>query len=257
MQEMVFATLIGLAGLAVLWLLTRSRGGVRSVVGLSKPRTLTLLIGLSNSGKTTLLSRLVFGKDSTSTVETASSMGPNRVTLPTGHVVVDYPGHRRLRRDVYPLLEEAKQVVVVVDAETIQDDAALGAMALAELICDIFQSSAFHGVKQVLFACTKRDKATSFRATAVKKILETEMSRLLSTRSGSVGSINSIQNVATKVSKESAAARQNDHCALFVNEDGKFSFSTLAVPVTFEDVSSFDADGCASTEPVEKFIDDA
>ena len=250
MDSTVIAVLAGLLGLAVFWFFTRS-GAVRTAVGLERPRTLHLMVGLVNSGKTTLIARLI-GQQGP--LECVSSMVPNRATLPSGQVVVDYPGHRRLRREVFSVLEEAKKVVVVVDTESIQDDRDEGAQALSELVCDLFQSKAFKGVTAVLFACTKRDSVTSFRAVAVKKLLENEMTHQLSTRSGTVGSIGAIQNVKTKTTRESNAARADDACMLFLNEDGKFSFGDLSVPVTFVEVSGVDNSDGLSADAVAQFL---
>lgn len=249
------AILLGLAGLAVFWFITRS-GTVRTTVGLTRPRTLHLLAGLVGSGKTAMLARLL-GNPGPAALETVSSMAANRAVV-GGVPLVDYPGHRRLRREIFSVLEEAKKLVLVVDSETIQDDRDEGAQALSELVVDLFQSKAFKGVGSVLFACTKQDKVTSFKAVAVRRFLEKEITLQLSTRSGTVGSIGAIQNVKTKETRESIAAKADDACALFLNADGKFLFDDMAMPIKFVEVSSVDnVDNLSlflSLEPVTQFL---
>jgi signal recognition particle receptor subunit beta len=247
------AVLLGLAGLAFFWFVTRS-GTVRTTVGLSRPRTLYLLVGLVNSGKTTMLTRLL-GHKGPGPLETVTSTKANRavvagVSLP----VVDYPGHRRLRPGVFSVLEETKKLVIVVDSETIQDDRDEGAQALSELMADLFQSRAFNGVSGVLIACTKQDSPTSYRALAVRRFLEKELTLLLSTRSGTVGSISAIQNVKTQESRASKTSKVDDACALFLSEDGKFSFDSLPVPVKFVEVSSVENDTNHSLQPLLDFF---
>jgi signal recognition particle receptor subunit beta len=246
------AVLLGLAGLAVFWFITRS-GAVRTTVGLARPRTLNLMVGLMNAGKTTMLARLL--GHSGPPLETVSSMTANRAAVPgVSLTVVDFPGHRRLRREVYSLLEETKKLVMVVDSETIQDDRHEGAQALSELVVDLFQARAFKGVSGVLFACTKQDRVTSYRAVAVKRFLEKEMTLQLSTRSGTVGALGAIHNVKTKETRESIAAKADDACMLFLNDDGKFLFDDMSIPVKFVEVSSVDNSDNLSLEAVTAFF---
>ncbi|PWU99453.1 hypothetical protein C4B63_9g305 [Trypanosoma cruzi] len=185
----------------------------------SRHRHTLLLIGLCGSGKTALFAQLVAQK----CVSARTSMQPNRAVMTrsqlsshkeeeeekessfsapsrvsnganTSQVVVDFPGHRRLRDSLLSAIEEAMSVVVVVDAVTIQDDRQEGAQALAELIFSVLTSSAFYGVQRVLVACTKRDELTSYSAKAVRKLLEAEITRFVTSRRGDLQSLDTILN---------------------------------------------------------------
>ncbi|KEG07584.1 signal recognition particle receptor subunit beta [Trypanosoma grayi] len=233
-----------------------------SVTGISgRHRHTLLLLGLCGSGKTTLFAQLVANKR----ISARTSMQPNRAAMAerlaegsgvddssayspsvaaanSNIVVVDFPGHRRLRESLAPALENARDVVFVVDAVTIQDDRHEGAQALAELVVSVVTSPEFYGVQRVLVACTKRDELTSYSAKAVRKLLEAEITRCVATRRGGVQSIDSIVNsagvaVGRKAHKAGGSNGGYAH-ELFLGESGKFSFDAFPVPVQFADVSS-------------------
>ncbi|ESL07697.1 hypothetical protein TRSC58_04610 [Trypanosoma rangeli SC58] len=235
----------------------------------SRHRHTLLMVGLCGSGKTTLFAQLVARK----CVSTRTSMEPNRAAMKrravlsgtekgvpssaapsmfangadASVVVVDFPGHRRLRESLLPALEEAKNVVVVVDAVTIQDDRHEGAQALAELLLSVFTSSAFYGVQRVLVACTKRDELTSYSAKAVRKLLEVDITRCITSRQGDLQSLDNILNSAgvavgrSKNNSGSGRSSGSTDCRahqLSLGDAGKFTFDTFPVPVQFVDVSS-------------------
>lgn len=261
-SEMMLSIIVGAvvfgAALYVFLRKTRVGGAAAAVVGIKKPRTLNSLIGLTGAGKTALFLRLI-GKTFR---PTNSSMTMNRFSIPdsNGEILADIPGNRRQRNALLEILHETKRLVVVVDSITIQDDRNAGVQALAELLCDAFQSAGFSGVKGVLFACTKRDDLTSFSSKAVRRFLETEMARELKTREAAVGTLHNVAGV--KAAKSSAISAKDD-VLLYVREDGKFSFDDVCVPCTFADVSAVGdagaAEGCDSNdvfgfEVVRKFV---
>ncbi|KAF5219987.1 hypothetical protein ECC02_006996 [Trypanosoma cruzi] len=256
----------------------------------SRHRHTLLLIGLCGSGKTALFAQLVAQK----CVSARTSMQPNRAVMTrrqlsshkeeeeeessfsapsrfsnganASQVVVDFPGHRRLRDSLLSAVEEAMSVVVVVDAVTIQDDRQEGAQALAELIFSVFTSSAFYGVQRVLVACTKRDELTSYSAKAVRKLLEAEITRFVTSRRGDLQSLDSILNSARVVvgHKKSKFAGGGDSGRrdgiahqLSLDESGKFTFDKFPVPVHFADVSSVvdPARHPFNVEPVWEFVE--
>ncbi|PBJ79156.1 signal recognition particle receptor subunit beta [Trypanosoma cruzi] len=256
----------------------------------SRHRHTLLLIGLCGSGKTALFAQLVAQK----CVSARTSMQPNRAVMTrsqlsshkeeeekessfsapsrvsnganTSQVVVDFPGHRRLRDSLLSAIEEAMSVVVVVDAVTIQDDRQEGAQALAELIFSVFTSSAFYGVQRVLVACTKRDELTSYSAKAVRKLLEAEITRFVTSRRGDLQSLDTILNsdrvvVGHKKGKFAGGgdSSRRDGLAhqLLLDESGKFTFDNFPVPVRFADVSSVvdPARHPFNVEPVWEFVE--
>lgn len=228
-----------------------------------KRRHTTLLVGLPSSGKTALLSRLVTGD---TTAETRTSMQVNTGVL-HGHkeeerlglLLVDYPGHRRLRDSLFSHLEEAVNVVVVIDSVTIQDDRHEGALAVSELLLAVLQSPEFYGVQKLLFACAKRDELASYSSKAVRKLLEAAMVRSIESRQGDLGRVDTVVDgkgtVVTGGGRKKHGGRQRAY-VLDLGEEGGFSFDQLGLPVSFVDVSCYPkpAEHGFSDEPVIDFI---
>lgn len=273
MSDILFAVVGGLLVLGTLWAILsflngRRRGGASAALGggvfASKPaRTnAAMLIGLCGSGKTSLFLRLTSPAEANSLPETNTSMRPNKGIFrgEGGHsnTIVDYPGHRRLRGDgLYATLQESKRLIVVVDAITIQDVHTEGAQAVADLLYDVLQSNAFDGVQSVLVACNKRDDVTSFSAKAVRRLLETEITRQISTRSAAVGSVDKVTSASGQVTQNTRRglnpSDRSDECLLMVQANGKFTFDDLRVPAQFIDVSAV-GDELYNTEGVKAFI---
>ncbi|CUG22145.1 signal recognition particle receptor beta subunit, putative [Bodo saltans] len=279
MSDILVAVVGGLLVLGTLWAILsflngRGRNGVSAGIVFSKPTrsNAAMLIGLCGSGKTSLFVRLTTAAatqdDGTAAIlpETNTSMQPNKGvyrsdTTGSNHTIVDYPGHRRLRGDgLYATLQESKRLVVVVDSITIQDVHTDGAQAVADLLYDVLQSNAFDGVESVLFACNKRDDVTSFSAKAVRRLLETEITRQITTRSAAVGSIEKVTSAAGQVAKGTkrggggTPSDRSDECVLVAQANGKFSFDALRVPVQFVDVSAV-GDDTYNFEGVKTFVE--
>lgn len=231
-----FGVIIALA------ILKKVLGGAKAV--LSTPRSKVVLVGLAGAGKTVLFAHLCGGpstRNSTSPagcVKTQTSVEPNHGTAADNGIgIVDFPGHQRLRHELFAELAAAKKLVVVIDSVTIHDDKTEGAKELAGMLLAVLQSGAFYGVSSVLFACTKRDEVTSYSAKAVRRVLEAEVTRAIVAQGGAIGSLRGdvAKNVRRDASAKSAAAREE--CLLILDENEKFSFNSLSVPFSFVDCS--------------------
>ncbi|KPA84335.1 putative mitochondrial hypothetical protein [Leptomonas pyrrhocoris] len=165
-------------------------------------RRTTVLIGLPGSGKTALFGQLVRRMQLR---ETRTSMRENVGSLlvatergmpatAPGVRIVDCPGHPRLRERMLTAVGEAVNVVVVIDAVTVQDSQHEGVAALAELLLGVLQSPEFYGVHKLLFACTKRDEVTSYAAKAVRKLLEAAMVASIASRQNAMGRVESVRD---------------------------------------------------------------
>ena len=224
-------------------------------------RTDLLLCGPCASGKTTLFLRLTQGlpgavDDDTSLPETHMSMeanisdcrpllsnaaSPNMVGTAnlqfSGKIVrvVDYPGHLRLREGLDAHLAAAKVIVFTIDAVTLQDERH-GIQHAASTIATLFQNPCFlqqQGPAKIIIAATKRDSEVSFTAKAMKKLLEGELTRQLTTRAGAVGA------VATKDDDASSRSRLRRGDMLELAEGEKFTFEAMCpVPFDFVDCST-------------------
>lgn len=229
-----------------------NRAGARKAAGLlRKSRNMVLMCGLAGSGKTAMFLRLTTGE----VYDTLSSMVPNTGTA-CGTKIVDFPGARRMRKELLEALAEAKKVIVVVDSVRAQDDID-GASSVAELMCDMAESRNFSGVSEILVACTKRDELTSYTSKSVRRLLETEITKVLVSRESALGSLRTARNVAGGGSGAADTAAESS-AGFMLNELQKFSFQDggSPVPVTFVDVSAKpNADAPQFTlAPVEEFL---
>ncbi|KAG5495238.1 hypothetical protein JKF63_02293 [Porcisia hertigi] len=258
-----------------------------------RPRMTTVLIGLPNSGKTALFAQLVHHQQ---LLETRTSMCPNtgymfaaaqrgRSKSSMGIKVVDCPGHPRLYEGMLEAVNEAANVVVVIDSVTVHDPQEGGVAALAELLTNVLQTPEFYGVRRLLFACTKRDEVISYASKAVCRLLEAAMVVSIESRQNAVGRVESVRDVNNKTiistGKSSGGSRGGnrrfvlsvDYCDSdrtfgeaasghdrLTGSAGarakSFSFQQLGIPVDFVDVSSRPntAVHSYSTAPIKQFL---
>ncbi|KPI86050.1 hypothetical protein ABL78_4888 [Leptomonas seymouri] len=170
-------------------------------------RTKTVLIGLPDSGKTALFGQLVrhmqLRETRTSTREnTGPLLAAKKRGMPDtapGVSIVDCPGHPRLRERMLRAVGEAVNVVVVIDAVSVQDSQHDGVAALAELLLGVLQSPEFYGVQRLLFSCTKRDEVTSYASKAVRKLLEAAMVASIESRQNAMGRVESVRDSSNTV----------------------------------------------------------
>ncbi|KAG5469547.1 hypothetical protein LSCM1_02770 [Leishmania martiniquensis] len=239
-----------------------------------RPRSNTVLIGLPDSGKTALFMQLVHHQQ---LLESRTSMHANIGYMcaaaqyglskgAKGVRVVDFPGHPRLREGMLRAISEAVNVVVVIDAITVQDSQQEGVSAVAELLFSVLQAPEFYGVQRLLFACTKRDEITSYTSKSVRKLLEAAMVTSIASRQNVIGRVESVRDSSNTVitgegksgsgrhggrryllsldatdnhdlGSEAAAAQGHLRGASGVSAKS-FSFEQLGIPIAFVDVSS-------------------
>jgi len=134
--------------------------------GSKKKQPAALLLGPSNAGKTLLFHRLVNNE----VEETVASMKSDEGIV-DNKLLVDVPGHRRLRNEVTKELKRATRIVFMVDAA----DATRQAKAAAELLYEIF---CVDSRPSLLILCNKRDKAGAKTPARVKLTLASEIETL-------------------------------------------------------------------------------
>lgn len=240
----VFAMMIALFTTLVIILYQLLRGrpllAVLSggLLGSGCRRDAVLLVGLPSSGKTCLFSALVrcpSPRNATAHnratdcstgagggLRTCTSMEPNVGVMHPAHGthtranngawararLIDYPGHRRLRRGLTLYVASAHKIIVVVDAITVQDDQHEGAVALAELLLSVMQRAEFVGVRAVLVACTKRDEITSYTAQAVRVLTEKAVAAALQSYQGQLGSVDAVRDAKGRVIRGGGGGRR-------------------------------------------------
>ncbi|CAH0364122.1 unnamed protein product [Pelagomonas calceolata] len=148
----------GAAALAALALLL---GG-----GSKKKQPAALLLGPSNAGKTLLFHRLVNNEIE----ETVASMKSDEGIV-DNKLLVDVPGHRRLRNEVTKELKRATKIVFMVDAA----DATRQAKAAAELLYEIFCQDSR---PSLLILCNKKDRPGAKTPARIKLTLASEIETL-------------------------------------------------------------------------------
>ena len=134
--------------------------------GSKKKQPAALLLGPSNAGKTLLFHRLVNNEIE----ETVASMKSDEGIV-DNKLLVDVPGHRRLRNEVTKELTRATKIVFMVDAA----DATRQAKTAAELLYEIF---CLESTPELLILCNKRDKAGAKTPARIKLTLASEIETL-------------------------------------------------------------------------------
>ena len=144
-----------------------------------------LLVGLSESGKTTLFSRLV----SREIVNTVTSMKQNEGIVKIGNksfYVVDLPGYDRLRKRFFDDFKQtARSIVIVIDSlaclSNLRD--------VADLVYTTISDSVVSSRKlPILVVCNKQDETKAKSAQVLRKQLEKEINALRETRAASLAS---------------------------------------------------------------------
>ena len=134
--------------------------------GSKKKQPAALLLGPSNAGKTLLFHRLVNNE----VEETVASMKSDEGIV-DNKLLVDVPGHRRLRNEVTKELKRATKIVFMVDAA----DATRQAKTAAELLYEIF---CLESTPELLILCNKRDKTGAKTPARIKLTLASEIETL-------------------------------------------------------------------------------
>jgi signal recognition particle receptor subunit beta len=165
----------------VLWLVCGGRG--------SRGRYICLL-GLSNSGKTLVFMRLVYGQFRETQVSIKENMA-NYTPKKKGKAVelVDVPGDERVRQTVFDKYKHSlRAVVVVIDSDNFPSEV----RGVAELVYDLLQEPVVvKGKAPVLMTCNKQDLSLAKNKMAVRKLLEEEISELRVSRSAKLTSLGS------------------------------------------------------------------
>ncbi|KAK6620270.1 hypothetical protein RUM44_006671 [Polyplax serrata] len=145
-----------------------------------------LLLGLCDSGKTLIFSRLLFKKF----VHTHTSIKENVNEYVVGNAsykIIDIPGHERLRGRYFDQFKSlAKGLVYVVDSVTIQKDIKDVAEFLYSCLID---SSVTSSLPPLLILCNKQSDVTAKGSTVIKMMLEKEMNILRMTQTNQLQSI--------------------------------------------------------------------
>lgn len=171
--SVVVALVVVLLSLVIWRLLRGSRSSRRAV----------LLVGLCNSGKTLLFSRLLTGKfwktQTSISLNTALYRG-NNDKHPT-FTLVDVPGHESLRLQFLDQYKTSiRAMIYVVDSSAFQREVKEVAEFLYQILTDAIL---LRNVPPILVACNKQDVSMAKSAKLVQQQLEKELNTLRVTQS--------------------------------------------------------------------------
>ncbi|KAJ1979759.1 hypothetical protein H4R33_005642 [Dimargaris cristalligena] len=154
-----------------------------------------LILGISDAGKTALLTKLEFGRilPTHTSMESNQFASPRSSSTDNAHTgtnavrFVDIPGHFRLRPQYQDQLASARGLVFVLDSAQLARNVRDVAMALYDVLVHPAIGAA-RSPPPILVLCNKVDLFTAAPVATVKKMLETEMNRLRTTRSAALES---------------------------------------------------------------------
>ncbi|KAM4693344.1 signal recognition particle receptor subunit beta [Discoglossus pictus] len=217
----------------VLWkLLRRSQTSRRAL----------LLLGICDSGKTLIFSRLLTGKYRKTQTSITASSASYRVKSDKGPnlTLVDLPGHESLRHQYLEQYKAAARALVfIVDSSAFQREVKEVAELLYQLLTD---SAILRNAPPLLIACNKQDISMAKSAKLIQQQLEKELNTLRVTRSAAPSTLDSSSSPATTQ----------------LGKKGKdFEFSHLPMKVDFLECSARDSkeeDGDANLSNVENWL---
>ncbi|XP_069474162.1 signal recognition particle receptor subunit beta isoform X2 [Ambystoma mexicanum] len=217
----------------VLWKVVRGRKSSRRAV---------LLVGLCDSGKTLLFSRLLTGKFKLTQTSITDSTAVYRVKndKSTSLTLIDLPGHESLRLQFLDRFKAAARAIVfVVDSSTFQREVKDVAELLYQLLTD---SEVLKNSPPLLVACNKQDITMAKSAKLIQHQLEKELNTLRVTRTAAPSNLDS----------------SNADGAAQLGKKGKdFDFSQLPMKVEFLECSCRDSkeeEGDANLSNLEKWL---
>ncbi|XP_023863716.1 signal recognition particle receptor subunit beta isoform X2 [Salvelinus sp. IW2-2015] len=200
-----------------------------------------LLVGLCDSGKTLLFSRLLSGKFKKTQTSITDNSAPYKAKNERGSswLLIDLPGHDSLRPQyVEKFKSAARAMVFVVDSAIFQKEVRDVAEFLYFLLTDSVVS---RNVPSLIVACNKQDITMAKSAKLIRQQLEKEMNTLRVTRSATLGAQDGSAGATVHLGKK-----------------GKdFEFSQLPMKVEFLECSargSKGEDGEADIASLEKSL---
>ncbi|XP_049873393.1 signal recognition particle receptor subunit beta [Pectinophora gossypiella] len=193
-------------------------------------RRSVLLMGLSDSGKTLLFVRMVFGQYRQSFTSMKENVS-DYLSINSKVRIVDLPGEERLRMKYFDSYKDmARGIVYVVDSVTIQKDIRDVAEWLYTILVDKTVQSA---CPPILILCNKQDQPLAKGSQVVKNLLEKELNLVRVTKSSQL---------------ESVDPSQADQTGYLGKQGKDFEFSQLRNRVDFAEASANTGDDDQPTD---------
>lgn len=236
-----------------------------------------LFCGAKDSGKTTLLARVVNAKVDVSLKTQTSQLNnihpwkgtnanTNNSTSSEDHSttfkLIDIPGHERIRtKELEKCISDTKALIFVIDAEKVRDDIRDSAEFLVNILSNpILYPKISNACKlNVLIICNKQDCAMAKSSNAIKKMLENEI-EILKEIEGKSSTKSSAQLKATSQLDNDADVTSVDVQKSNIKEiffsQKKFKFEELVkFQVDFVETSCVQENDSYSFRPVDKWLE--
>lgn len=170
MTDFYFALVLALVVILITYLLSRR---------LKKSTNVVLLVGLSDSGKTALFSKIIFNKPKKS----VTSLKENEAMINEFNLkLIDLPGADRLRDRYWEQYRvQARHVIFILDSTTLEDKIRDVCAYLYVLLSDAIL---YKNKIQFTVACNKQDIEGAKRKDLIKLLLEKELDAIRSTKTG-------------------------------------------------------------------------
>ena len=142
--------------------------GIKSSGG--KKGNSLILCGLPDAGKTALFYKMVFNLDTVTHTSMTINSKDLQCTKGT-KLLVDYPGHLRLRSSIKTSFDDATAIIFVVDSVSLERTLTSNAEFLYSILTDpsiVLRKPA----PALVIACTKRDLGHSYKSSVVKVCYE-------------------------------------------------------------------------------------
>lgn len=214
-MALVIGVFVGILTLAILFWLTRRKKRGRTI----------MIAGICESGKTSMFARLVHKKSVATYTSARDNFGDYKPAGKSSLVLVDVPGHERLRQKYIDHYKSSvRGIIYVVDSSNIQKQLRDAAEFLFNIISE---PAVFAARPRLLVACNKQDVGLAKGAAVVRRELQRELNLLRATHSRSLQGTND-----TPVA---------DH--VFLGHEGQdFEFQDLPMKVDFCETSCDDAE---------------
>jgi len=177
-MALVVGIFVGIITLAVIFWLMRGKKRGRTII----------MAGICESGKTSMFARLVHKKAVATYTSARENYGDFKPAGKSGLILVDVPGHERLRQKyIEHYKTSVRGIIYVVDSSNVQKQLRDTAEFLFNIISDPIL---FAARPPLLVACNKQDAGLAKGSGVIKRELQKELNLLRDTHSRSLQGTN-------------------------------------------------------------------
>ena len=185
-------------------------------------------------------------------IKTNTSQKENEYPWNENFKLVDIPGHSRVRQQcLSKFLSTTRALLFLIDTETVRDDIRDSAEYLVSLMSNpiLYSRTSTKYKLPILIACNKQDHAMAKSASAIRKMLETEIDILKTSHKQTLKTTAVLDNEADELD----IAKKNAADIFFTTE--KFNFDDLSnFTVEFVPISCVEENDAYSFSQVQNWV---